>query len=68
MLDLYSLLSRQWRVGMAGAVGLDMGVFLPVMESRRWDLDVALPLLNAIETAVLDRSGAGDGGEDPGTD
>lgn len=53
MWALYQQLCTQWRVSMAGLLGLDLGVFLPVIHDQGWDLDVALDLLGAIEGELL---------------
>lgn len=47
------MLKRQWRVGFNGATGLDLNVFIPVIERNGWDLDVCLALLAAIEDEML---------------
>lgn len=40
---------------MAGAVGLDLAVFVPIIQARGWDLELSLELLGAIEEALLAR-------------
>lgn len=51
--SLYAKLQRQWRWREKAAMGLDMNVFLPVIQSRGWDLDLSLDLLATIEDAFL---------------
>lgn len=49
----FGRLSRQWRVGAVGPVGLDLGVWLPLIDSQGWDRPTALQLLSEIEDAYL---------------
>lgn len=49
------LLGTQWRVSLAGAVGLDLNVFIPVIRDKGWDLETALELLGVIEGKMLKR-------------
>ncbi len=50
---LYLSLAGQWRWGPRGPVALDIGVFMPRIEARGWDIDVALDLLRRIEVEFL---------------
>lgn len=52
---LYLQLAGQWRWGADRPVGLDLGVFIPRIEARGWDIDLALDLLRNIEHAFLIR-------------
>lgn len=51
--NLFRLVSGQWRMSMRGAVGLDYGTVLPLIADRGWSADRTLPLLGAIEHAML---------------
>lgn len=51
---LYCTLHRQWRTDFNGAAGLDLNVFIPVIERKGWDLGLSLALLEAIEDAELE--------------
>ena len=48
-------MGTQWRVSLAGAVGLDLNVFIPVIRDKGWDLETALELLGVIEGKMLKR-------------
>lgn len=50
---LFQTLQRQWRVGFNGAVGLDLNVFIPAIQAKRWKLDLALDLVHVIENGML---------------
>lgn len=55
-LNLYRRFSSQWRVGAAGAVGLDMNVFLHELDRQKLrdeDYDYALWALGVIEDEAL---------------
>lgn len=43
-------------MGMGGPVGLDYMPFIAVIQSRRWDLDLCLDLLAAIEDVQLEHA------------
>lgn len=62
---LFLLGQSQWRTSMAGAVGLDYTVFLPLITERGWSTGRVLPLLGAIERAWLADLEALDEGGDP---
>lgn len=56
-IQLYTQFSTQWRVGMAGATGLDMNVFLHALDRRGLspeDYDDFLGCLRVIEGAALE--------------
>lgn len=54
--DWYLRLGAQVRVGPLGPIGLDYGVWLPVIEHQGWDLETAFELLSAIELARFSAS------------
>ena len=49
MWTLYQTMSRQWRVGPRGPVGLDLCPFIAEIDRRGWDRGIALELLSEIE-------------------
>lgn len=51
--DWYGRLCRQWRVGALGPVGIDLGVWLPVIKDQGWDMATALELLAVIEDGYM---------------
>jgi hypothetical protein len=66
--DLFWLLRKQWRTemvavsnGIGGAVysseksGLDLNVFIPLIERKGWDMTISLELLSAIEDVMLSK-------------
>ncbi len=53
--EMYWLLKKQWRVNLNGYTGLDLNVFIPVIEKRGWDLMISLELLSAIEDVMLNK-------------
>lgn len=52
--ELYELLGTQWREGLGGRTGLDYNPFIKMIEVYRWDMGLALDLLGAIESTVLE--------------
>ncbi len=61
--ELYELVSTQWRVGMGGAVGLDYGPFIRLVDDKGFDLAFSLELLKAAEGKALEGMHKGDGGQ-----
>lgn len=59
---LYERVHTQWRVGMAGAVGLDYGPAIELIKAMGWRLPQALGMLQAIEMGLLEAWKAQDGG------
>ena len=51
---LYERVHTQWRVGMAGAVGLDYGPAIELIKAMGWPLVRALGLLQAVEMGMLE--------------
>lgn len=58
---LYERIHTQWRVGMAGAIGLDYNPAIALIQAKGWPLDRALVLLQAIEAGFLEAWRAQDG-------
>lgn len=50
---LYSRVETQWRIGAAGAVGLDYGPAIALIQARGWRLELALELLQVIEMRMM---------------
>jgi hypothetical protein len=59
---LYERVHTQWRVGMSGAVGLDYGPAIALIQSMGWPLPQALTMLQAVEGGFLEAWRAQDGG------
>lgn len=51
--EWYRRLPRQWRIGPMGPVGLDLSVWMPVIQQQGWDVATALDLLGEIEDGFL---------------
>jgi len=51
--DLAQRFKRQWRTSFAGVVGLDMSVFLPVIQAKGWRLDFCLEIIELIEDSEI---------------
>lgn len=50
---LWERVRTQWREGMNGRTGLDYNPAISIIRARRWDLPLALELLQVIETIML---------------
>lgn len=51
--DLFELVRTQWRVGFAGRTGLDYNPAIALMQAKRWNIEIGLTLLRAIELETL---------------
>ena len=59
---LYERVHTQWRVGMAGATGLDYNPAIAIIQSMGWPLKQALGLLQAVEMGFMEAWAGQDGG------
>lgn len=59
---LYCRVQTQWRIGMAGAEGLDYNPAIAIIQSMGWPLPRALALLQAVEQGFLEAWQRQDGG------
>jgi len=51
--ELWRRIETQWRCDMDGPVGLDYNPAIAIIRERRWPIEPALELLQAIELTVL---------------
>ncbi len=58
--ELWERVDTQWRVGPGGPVGLDYNPAIALIRARRWDLPLALELLQVIEKVMLQARPSGE--------